>query len=322
MNKEKFISITGGTGHLGSCLIAILLQKNYGVNALYFNSKPTIIHPNLNWIKGDISKPSTFKELLKNASVLIHAAGIISIGYGDESQVYNINVTGTENLIDACIKQQVKMIYISSSAAVIETEKEEVYTENRPHKTEAHFLYDWTKATAEKKVLKSIEDFNLDAFIIRPTAIIGPPDNKPSHFGQSIIDMANYKMPFVTTGGYNLVDIRDVSQTIINSFNLGEQGKIYLVGGNYYTIKQIAKIANPKRYFVSIPLNFLIAILPFIKVAKKIFSLRWPITKESLTTLKMAPNQMDCSKAKTALNHSVRPITETIEDLLTWYRKQ
>jgi dihydroflavonol-4-reductase len=322
MNKEKFISITGGTGHLGSCLIAMLLQKNYRVNALYFNSKPTIIHPNLNWIKGDISKPSTFKELLKNASVLIHAAGIISIGDGDESQVYNINVTGTENLIDACIKQQVKMIYISSSAAVIETEKEEVYTENRPYKTEAHFLYDWTKATAEKKVLKSIEDFNLDAFIIRPTAIIGPPDNKPSHFGQSIIDMANYKMPFVTTGGYNLVDIRDVSQTIINSFNLGEQGKIYLVGGNYYTIKQIAKIANPKRYFVSIPLNFLIAILPFIKVAKKIFSLRWPITKESLTTLKMAPNQMDCSKAKTALNHSVRPITETIEDLLTWYRKQ
>ena len=322
MNKEKLISITGGTGHLGSCLIAMLLQENYGVNALYFNSKPTIIHPNLNWIKGDISKPSTFNDLLKNTSVLVHAAGIISIGDGDESQVYNINVTGTEHLIDACIKQQVKMIYISSSAAVIETEKDEVYTENRPYKTEAHFLYDWSKATAEKKVLKSIEDFNLDAFIIRPTAIIGPPDNKPSHFGQSIMDMANYKMPFVTTGGYNLVDIRDVSQTIINSFNLGEQGAIYLVGGNYYTIQQIAKIANPKRYFVSIPLNFLIAIVPLIKVAKKMFSLRWPITKESLTTLKLAPNKMDCSKAKTALNHSVRPITETIEDLLSWYRKQ
>tara|TARA_R110000787_G_scaffold86285_12_gene184129 strand:- start:7736 stop:8704 length:969 start_codon:yes stop_codon:yes gene_type:complete len=322
MNKENFISITGGAGHLGSCLIAMLLQQNYAVNALYYQSKPAIGHPNLNWIKGDISKPTTFNDLLINSAVLIHAAGIISIGGDDKHHVYRINVNGTENLINACVKQQVKMIYISSSAAVMETEKDEVYNENRPYKTEDHFLYDWTKATAEKKVLKSIEDLNLEAFIIRPTAIIGPPDNKPSHFGQSIIDMANYKMPFVTTGGYNLVDIRDLSQTIINSLRLGEQGEIYLVGGNYYTIKQIAKIANPKRYFVSIPLSFLIAILPLIKVSKKMFSLRWPITKESLTTLKKAPNKMDCSKAKTDLNHSIRPITETIQDLITWYRKK
>ena len=322
MNKEKFISITGGAGHLGSCLIALLLQKNYTVNALYYQRKPTIVHPNLNWIKGDILKPTTLKELLKNTSVLIHTAGIISIGDEDESLVYHINVTGTKNLIDACVNLKMKMIYISSSAAVIETEKDEVYTEHRPYKTKDYFLYDWTKATAEKKVLNAIENFSLAAFIIRPTAIIGPPDHKPSHFGQSIIDMANYKMPFVTTGGYNLVDVRDLSQTIINSLSLGKQGEIYLVGGNYYSIKQIAKIANPKRYFISIPITILIAILPLIKIAKKTLSLAWPITKESLITLKLAPNQMDCSKAKTALNHSVRPITETIQDLLTWYRKK
>ena len=322
MVEEKFISITGGAGHLGSCLITLLLEKNYYVNALYYHSKPTVIHPNLNWIKGDVLKPDTLKELLKNTSVLIHAAGIISIGDKNESEVYQINVKGTEHLIDACLNQNVKMIYISSCAAVIETKKKEVYTENRPYKTKDHFLYDWTKATAEKKVLKAIENFSLAAFIIRPTAIVGPPDHKPSHFGQSIIDMANYKIPFITTGGYNIVDVRDLSQTIINSISLGKQGEIYLVGGNYFTIKQIAEIANPKKYFISIPIPLLIATIPFIKIAKKIFSLAWPITKESLITLKLAPNQMDCYKAKTVLNHSVRPITETIQDLLTWYRKK
>ena len=322
MNKEKFISITGGTGHLGSCLIAMLLQKNYVVNALSYHSKTAIIHPNLNWIKGDISKPATLKKLLNNTSVLIHAAGIISIGDKDESLVYDINVKGTENLIDACVNQKVKMIYISSCAAVIETKKDEVYTENSPYKTKKHFLYDWTKATAEKKVLQAIEKFSLAAFIIRPTAIIGPPDHKPSHFGQSIIDMANYKMPFITTGGYNLVDVRDLSKTIINSLSLGKQGEIYLVGGNYLTIKQIAKIANPKRYFISIPLPILITLLPVIKVTKKIFYLNWPISNESLITLKLAPKQMNFLKAKTALNHSIRPATETILDLLIWYRKK
>ena len=163
MDKEKFISITGGAGHLGSCLITLLLEKNYYVNALYYHSKPTVIHPNLNWIKGDVLKPDTLKELLKNTSVLIHAAGIISIGDKNESEVYQINVKGTEHLIDACLNQNVKMIYISSCAAVIETKKKEVYTENRPYKTKDHFLYDWTKATAEKKVLKAIENFSLAA---------------------------------------------------------------------------------------------------------------------------------------------------------------
>ena len=134
--------------------------------------------------------------------------------------------------------------------------------------------------------------------------------------------MANYKIPFITTGGYNIVDVRDLSQTIINSISLGKQGEIYLVGGNYFTIKQIAEIANPKKYFISIPIPLLIATIPFIKVVKKIFNSHWPISKESLITLKLAPKQMDFFKAKTALNHLVRPINETIQDLLTWYRKK
>lgn len=322
MQKNKTISITGGTGHLGNCLIKKLIKNNFLVNALYFNKKSTINHPNLNWIKGDITKPDSFNSLFGNSSVLIHSAGIISIGDIDKDIVYNSNVKGTENMIDACLKHKVKMIYISSSAAVVETKNNEVYNENRPYKTKKDFTYDWTKATAEKKVLESIKNNNLEAFIIRPTAIIGPPDNSPSHFGKTILDMADYKMPFITSGGYNLVDIRDLSQTIINSLNLGISGEIYLVGGNYYSIKQVAKIANPTKYFISLPLNFLIFISPLIKLYEKLFFLPWPISKESLTTLKRAPKQMDCSKAKNELNHSVRPITETINDLLTWFRKK
>ena len=94
------------------------------------------------------------------------------------------------------------------------------------------------------------------------------------------------------------------------------------MGGNYFTIKQIAEIANPKKYFISIPIPLLIATIPFIKIAKKIFNSHWPISKESLITLKLAPKQMNFLKAKTALNHSIRPATETILDLLIWYRKK
>ena len=59
MQKNKTISITGGTGHLGNYLIEKLIKNNFLVNALYFNKKSTINHPNLTWIKGDITKPDS-----------------------------------------------------------------------------------------------------------------------------------------------------------------------------------------------------------------------------------------------------------------------
>ena len=321
MQENKKISITGGTGHLGTGLIEMLIKKNFSVNALYYHKEPTYKHPNLIWIKGDITKPGSCNALFNNSSALIHSASIISLGGIDKGIVYDINVRGTENIIASCLDNKVKMIYISSSAAVVETSPHEVYNEKRPYKTKNDFTYDWTKATAEKRVLNSIKDKDLDAFIIRPTAIIGPPDKSPSHFGQTILDMADYKLPFITSGGYNIVDLRDLSQTIINSLDLGKKGEIYLVGGSYYSIRQIAKIANPTNYFISIPLSFLLFILPIIKLYEKCFSLPWPISKESLTTLKRAPKQMDCSKAKNELKHSVRPVKETIQDLITWFRK-
>ncbi len=322
MQENKTVSITGGTGHLGVCLINMLLEQNYSVNALYVTKKPAVEHPNLKWVQGDITKPNSFDQLLDNSSVLIHSAGMISIGEKEAQKVYNINVNGTENVMNACLKQNIKMIYISSSAAVVETTNNEVYNEDRPYKTKNDFNYDWTKATAEKNVLDGVNNNNLDAFIIRPTAIVGPPDNKPSHFGQTILDMANYKMPIITTGGYNLVDVRDISQTIINSIDKGSKGEIYLIGGSYYSIKEIAKISNPSKNFFCMPLDILISLVPLINLYKKLFPLRWPITKESLITLKLAPKNMDCSKAKKQLNHSERPITETINDLLTWFRKK
>ena len=322
MTERTTISLTGGGGHLGSCLTQMLLKNGYLVNALYYHSLPSISHPNLTWIKGDITNPDSLNDLFTNSSVMIHCASMISIGDKDEQAVYNINVHGTENVINACLKLNIKMIYISSSVAVIETKENEVFDEDRPYKTENDFLYPWTKVLSEKNVLSAVKNNNLDAFIIRPTAIVGPPDFKPSHFGSTILDLADNKIPAITSGGYNLVDVRDLSQTIINSLHKGEKGEVYLVGGNYYNLKQIAKMANSNRNPICISLNLLICILPIINFYKKLFPLRWAITKESLITLKYAPKQMDCSKAKNKLGHTVRPLTETILDLIIWFRKQ
>ena len=322
MDKRQTISITGGTGHLGHCLLIKLLEQGHLVKALYNRQLPVLIHSNLTWIKGNITQTNSFEEFLKDSDALIHSAGLISIGKQNSKLVFQVNVLGTENIIKACIIYKVKMLYVSSCTAVQETLKNQLFKEDRPYKTKNDFTYGYTKALAEQKVLAAVKDRNLNACIVRPTSIIGPPDYRPSPFGKTILGYANNKMPIVTNGGYNLVDVRDVSQTIINSLQKKFTGEIYLLSGTYLTIKEIAKIANPTKSFFKISIDLLLVLLPIIKLYDYLVGMPWPLTRESLITLKLAPLHMDHSKATKELNHQSRPPLESILDLLSWYKKQ
>jgi len=316
------IAITGGTGHLGYCLIKNLVKKGYVVTALYRKSIPEFEHSNLSWTKGDITDADALELLVEKASVIIHSASLISVGNQDAKEVYRVNVDGTKSILKACQNRPIRMIYISSSVAVKETIDTQIYDENRPYKTEKDFSYEWSKALSEQLVLKAINDKGLDAFIIRPTSIVGPPDYSPSYFGQTIKDLASSTIPITIQGGYNLVDIRDVVQTIINSITLGSAGEVYLVGGFYIRLKQIAELLHPHKNFVSLPINLLIGLLPILKWYQAVLPLKWLITKESLITLKRAPKLMDSSKAMKHLNHQIRPTSETITDLIAWFKKE
>ena len=55
MKNNTYISVTGGTGHLGRNLIDMLLQQGLKVKALKRNLEIPYQHPNLTWIQGDLS---------------------------------------------------------------------------------------------------------------------------------------------------------------------------------------------------------------------------------------------------------------------------
>jgi len=321
LNRNTYISVTGGTGHLGRNLIDMLLQQGQKVKALKRNFEIPYQHPNLTWIQGDLSNLIKLNSLLDNSTAVIHCASAISLGELDQDFVYNVNVTGTSNLLKACSERDIKFIYISSSTAVQDSVDNEVFDENRPYKSDTKFYYAYTKAIAEQHVLSAVEKNNLDACIIRPTAIIGPADHLPSRFGATILDLYRAKLPFITDGGYNMIDVRDLSQTIINCISIGKKGRIYLAGGQYLSLKELSKLVNPDKIPPSIPVDFLILILPLINLYDKLFKLKWPISRESLYTLKFSPKKMDSSRAIKELMHQPRPIKNTIEDLITWFNE-
>ena len=320
-NTRKIIALTGGTGHLGNNLITALLESGFQVRALIRNPDRSFNMDSLEWITGDLNDLSALGELVKGCTAVIHCASVISLGEVDRETVYEVNVSGTQNLLTVCRDSSIRFIHISSSSAVLESEEGERFDENRPLRNDRSFYYAWTKAKSESLVLEEVKNKQLDALIIRPTAIIGPSDPEPSRFGRSVRDMRLGKMPFLVQGGYNLVDVRDLCRTIVNSIEMGQRGHTYLVGGEFFTLRDIAASANADKIPMIISLDLLLLLLPLIRIYDRIVGLRWPVTRESLTTIKFAPRNIDCSKAIAQLGHQSRPARESIEDLLGWFDK-
>ena len=113
--------------------------------------------------------------------------------------------------------------------------------------------------------MRAVATDGLDAIILRPTALIGPPDEQPSRFGRTILDLYTGKLPMISSGGYDLQDIRDFSQTVINSLDKAGTGEIYVTGGEFYSLKELAQIVNPSRvpFVISIDLLLILLYLKF-----------------------------------------------------------
>lgn len=320
LNTSRQISITGATGHLGSALVPMMLDQGYSLKCLYRNEKLSLIHENLTWVQGELEDKKAISELLEDTGVLIHCASLISIGEQDNKEVFSVNVEGAAKIADACAEKGIRLVYISSTAAADDTAAHETMDENTPWRTKGDFPYGLSKAKAEQLVLQAVAKSGLDALILRPSALIGPPDRRPSRFGASISDMHAGKVPMITSGGYNVMDVRDFAQTVINSITMGRKGEIYLTGGEFHSLREIAGIAGKGKVPLCLPVDLVIRMLPLIRLYDKLFPLRWPVTRESLVTLKRAPRNMDSSKAKRELQHRTRPMQESITDLLAWMK--
>lgn len=321
------IGITGASGHVGNVLCRILLEQGHTVNALYHSDNRALQNLDVQLFQGSVLEPKSLVPLIVNCDVVINSAAIISI-HGDPSGiVFKTNTEGPKNVLTACMNANVKkIIHLSSTHAVLEEPLDHPFEEDRPYKTAKNFAYDYSKATGEQIMLEAFRSRKIEGCVVRPSSVIGLFDYKPSEIGKALIDFYNRKIPMLPPGGYNFIDVRDISQSIINSIEQGRNGEIYLLSGDYYTLKDFAgvvtKASGIKTPNKVMPFWFLKGILPFVKFYGKIKKAAPIFTIEAITALKLGHPNMVNDKAKKELNHICRPLEETIRDFYEWQKKR
>jgi nucleoside-diphosphate-sugar epimerase len=155
----KSIFITGGAGYIGTSLIPALLEKGFKVtvyDSLLFNNGdkliPYISNKNFTFVLGDILDREKLKNHIKNHDVVIHLAALVGFPIcreKGERESHNINVMGTQNVID-CIDESQYLLFGSTGSNYGEVTS--ICTEET--KLNPLSIYGKTKTEAENRIMK------------------------------------------------------------------------------------------------------------------------------------------------------------------------
>ena len=123
-NQSKRILITGATGFVGSYLTRLLVKKGY--KNIVCLKRPTSrmdlvaeVQDKVIWAEGDILDVPFLENILRGYQIeqIYHCAAVVSFDPRDREEMYNINVVGTENVVNAALEVGIeKLIYTSSIA--------------------------------------------------------------------------------------------------------------------------------------------------------------------------------------------------------------
>jgi dihydroflavonol-4-reductase len=317
------VVVTGAAGHVGGNLVRALLARGRSVRALVHHDRRALENLDLEVIQGDICDLTFLRRAFVGAETVFHTAAYISLLKDDWPRLEQVNIGGTRNVVQACLDCGVgRLVHFSSIHALVQEPPELPVDESRPLADFSWCLpYDRSKAGAEREVLCGIER-GLDAVILNPTAIIGPYDYKPSHFGEVLLALAEGRLPALVDGGFDWVDVRDVVEGAIQAEARAAFGPRYLLAGHWVSLRDIAAavetITGSRAPRFVCPAELALLAAPFITALFQLLGKRPLFTSVSLEII-CNNRRVSHERATRELGYSPRAFRETLEDTFRWF---
>jgi dihydroflavonol-4-reductase len=313
------ILVTGGSGLVGSALIAQLLAEGKPVRAIYNKtSLPDFHSALLEQVQCDILDIVALEEAMNGIEQVYHCAAIVVFNPKKRKELFTINVEGTANIVNAALDAGVKkLVHVSSVAALGRIGKNEPVNETMHwHDSSNKSDYGHSKYLGEMEVWRGIGE-GLNAVIINPVIILGSGD---WNNGSTKIFKNVYEgFPWYSEGINGFVDVKDVAKAMVQLMESDINGQRFIVSAvdkSYQEIFDLIAKGFGKKTPDKKVTPLMAKLVWRMEALKTIFSGTEPlVTKETAATA-LATMHFDNSKLKTSLpGFNYRPIEETITDI-------
>ncbi len=320
--------VTGASGCVGSALVRKLIAAAHQVRVLL---RPTSDRRNIESLPvevalGDLADKNSLERALEGCNALFHAAADYRLWARHPQQLYQTNVAGTVNIMQAALNAGVKRIVYTSSVATLGLHADGSPADENSPVTLNDMIghYKRSKFLAEAEVKRMIAGQGLPAVIVNPSTPVGPRDIRPTPTGRMVLDAACGRTPAYVDTGLNLVHVDDVAQGHLLAFERGVVGERYILGGRNMTLKEIltevARISGQKPPRVRLPHNL---VLPIAYLSEAwAWLTNGPEPRATVDGVRLSKKYMFFSieKARRELGYNPRPVEEALKDAVEWFR--
>jgi len=250
------ILVTGGAGFIGSHIVDRLLEEGLKVRVLDNLStgekKNLAQHQNkksFQFIEGDIRNFDLVKKAVKGVEAVIHEAALVSVTRSVENPLLSneINITGTVNLLKACVDAHVKRFVFASSCAVYgDTETLPNHENLAPNPLSPYAV---EKMAAEKYAKVFHQVYGLETVSLRYFNVYGPRQKYGPYSGVISIfinSILENKPPIICGDGKQTRDFINVKDVVeANMLALSKQkaaGEVFNIStGEATTINMLVE---------------------------------------------------------------------------------
>jgi dihydroflavonol-4-reductase len=317
--------VTGATGFLGSHVARALAARGEGVRVLV---RPSSDLRALNGLsaerfQGDLRDPASLVGALEGVACVYHVAADYRLWARNPREIYESNVGGTQNLLDAARRAGVEKFVYTSTVATVAVPRRGALpneaTESSVDEMIGH--YKRSKFEAEQRAQRAAET-GLPVVIVNPTTPVGPCDWKPTPTGRIIVDFLKGRMPGYVDTGLNFVPVEDCARGHLLAAERGRTGERYILGGRNLTLKEMLDIlaAASGRSAPRWKIPYAVAYAAGC-VDAGVSRLLGREPQIPLEGVRMSRHKMfvDASKAERELGFTPGPIEGALERAVEWY---
>jgi nucleoside-diphosphate-sugar epimerase len=230
------VLITGGTGFVGSHIVAATIRAGHEVRLLV--RRPERVGPALaplgiqevETVTGDVLDPASVQAAVEGCDAVVNAAAVYSLDPGEAKQVLAMNPRATEIVLEAAVGAGLDpIIHVSSYVALLPSDG--VLVADSPV-GEGGPAYARSKAESEL-IARRHQDEGAPVVTAYPGAVVGPDD---PYFGDSAFTTAmilRNRVPFALADGWPVADVRYVADAHAAMITPRRGPRRYLLTGHY-----------------------------------------------------------------------------------------